>query len=71
MLRTEIFNVVAHRSKRVSSAIERSQAERKLLNGRADAQERKLLQRSPLVKELILGEHDHRMFGIGIAQFEP
>lgn len=71
MLRTEIFNVVAHKTKRVTTNLERSTAENRILVGKANVLETKLLQRSSLVKELLFGLHDHRMLGIGIAQFQP
>lgn len=69
MLRTEIFNVILHRPKR-STAFDRSAAEKRILTGAADKDERKLLQRSSTTKELLYGDHDHRMFAIGITQFE-
>lgn len=69
-MRTEIFNIVAHRTKRITT-LDRNPIENRMLNGKADIIESKLLQRSSLAKEMIFGTHDHRMLGIGLAQFQP
>lgn len=72
MLRSEIFNMVVHRPKKVTTVnLDRSPEENKILVGKANVIESKLLQRSSLVKDLLFGKHDFRMLGIGIAEFTP
>lgn len=72
MLRSEIFNMVVHRPKRVTTVnLDRSTEENRILVGKANVIESKLLQRSSLVKDLLFGTHDFRMLGIGIAEFKP
>lgn len=70
MLRTEIFNAVSHRPKR-STIFDRCLPEHRILAGAADLEERKLLQRSPTAKEILYGDHDHRMLAIGVTNFPP
>lgn len=71
LLRTDIFNIIIHRGIRGGVDLYRTANEEKVLSGLANTEERKLLHRSPIAKELVLGDHDHRMLIIGTRQFEP
>lgn len=70
LLRTEIFNFVSRRRARGVDS-HSSSSENRVLRGPSNVEEKKLLHRSPIVKELILGEPDYRMLIIGIKQYEP
>lgn len=70
MLRTEIFNVIRHKHKALK-VFERSLNESRILIGTADADEKKLLRRSPISREILYGNHDHRMLAIGVTKFPP
>ncbi|GJQ88148.1 hypothetical protein Trydic_g13152 [Trypoxylus dichotomus] len=69
IFRSDFFNIIVHR--RQVGSFKRSAAEDRVMMGLSNKYERKLLQRSPLVKELMLGEHDHRMLGAGFKNFQP
>lgn len=71
LLRTNIFNMAIHRGLKGGEAIAKTKAEDRVLSGLADTEEGKLKHRSPMAKELLIGNHDHRMLIIGIRQFEP
>lgn len=69
VFRSDFFNIIVHR--RQVAPFKKSPAEDRVMIGASNRYERKLLQRSPLVKELMLGEHDHRMLGAGFKDFHP
>ncbi|KAI4457917.1 hypothetical protein MML48_7g00008317 [Holotrichia oblita] len=69
VFRSDFFNIIVHR--RQVASFKRSAAEDRVMIGPSNRYERKLLQRSPLVKELMLGEHCHRMLGAGFKHFQP
>lgn len=71
LLRTNIFNIAIHRGLKGGESIAKTQEEDRVLSGMADIEESKLKHRSPVAKELFIGDHDHRMLMIGIRQFEP
>lgn len=71
LLRTNIFNMAIHKGVRGGEVIARTKAEDRVLAGLADTEESKLKHRSPLAKELLIGDHDHRMLMMGIKQYEP
>lgn len=45
--------------------------EQRVLKGIADIKEQKLLAHSPVTKEIVFSEHDHRMLAIGVVEIEP
>lgn len=67
---TDNFNVFVHQGRK-SEKLCTTQHEDEILQGVTDVKEPRLLQRSPLGKELLIGEHDHRMLAIGIVNFPP
>ncbi|XP_022904192.2 protein phosphatase 1 regulatory subunit 36-like isoform X1 [Onthophagus taurus] len=69
MFRGDSFNLVTHRKN--VNASKRNPEEDRVLIGAANLFERKLLQRSPVIKELIFAEHDHRLLGAGVRLFQP
>lgn len=69
VFRSDIFNIIVHR--RNVAGFARTPAEDRVMIGASNRYERTLLQKSPLVKELIFGEHDHRMLGAGFKEFHP
>lgn len=70
LVRTDMFNAFAHKSRNVK-LINRSPHEIKVLLGLSNIKESKLKQRSGLIKELLITEHDYRMIGSGFKNFEP
>lgn len=71
LLRSDIFNLALHRGIRGGMSFTRQRGENRVLRGTADKVEKKLLQRSPAVRELILANHDHRMLAIGLVEIQP
>lgn len=45
--------------------------ERKVLRGTSDLKQRKVLQHSPALNEILKNAHDHRMLAIGVVEIEP
>nr|CAH7745062.1 unnamed protein product [Callosobruchus chinensis] len=65
MLRTDTFNPVIHGHQNPTYVA--TPEEERILLGKACATECKLFQRSPVIQELILDQHDYRMLAIGVA----
>nr|CAI5855487.1 unnamed protein product [Callosobruchus analis] len=65
MLRTDTFNPIIHGHQNPSFVA--TPEEERILLGKACATECKLFQRSPVIQELILDQHDYRMLAIGVA----
>lgn len=68
LLRSEVFNKKSHQGRNIFRSTE---GEDRVLLGTADHPERKLLQRSPVAKELIFSNHDYRMLMIGFLEAAP
>ncbi|KAG5873369.1 hypothetical protein JTB14_022972 [Gonioctena quinquepunctata] len=64
LFRTNTFNPVLHANYTVFSV---SPDEQRILRGKACTTERKLLQRSPAIQEIILDRHDYKMLAIGLT----
>ncbi|KAJ8936898.1 hypothetical protein NQ318_010925 [Aromia moschata] len=69
LLRTNTFSPYEHRIDK-STAFDAEPQEERVLVGKAFANERKLLHRSPATQELINDCHDYKMFAIGITGTE-
>ena len=67
LLRGETFNIIVHR--KCMTSFTRSTEEDKVLVGNITT-ERKLLQKSPLFKDLFQLRHDFRMLGSGFREFK-
>ncbi|CAH2020601.1 unnamed protein product [Acanthoscelides obtectus] len=64
MLRTDNFNPIMRHQ---NIAYVATPEEERILLGKVCATECKLYQRSPVIQELILDQHDYRMLAIGVA----
>ncbi|KAK4883521.1 hypothetical protein RN001_006840 [Aquatica leii] len=70
MLRTDLFNSVAHREQ-IGAKVRVDPGESRILWGQSNTYEKKLLHRSLIAKEMVLGKHDYRLLLIGLKQFQP
>lgn len=70
MVRTDLFNVIVHRGKHVG-LYDTTPEEQRILFGKVNIEESKLFKRSLTTRELVFGQHDHRMMAIGITEFPP
>lgn len=67
---SDSFNSFVHQGK-IGDKLQTTPHEAKILQGSANVKESRLLQRSPMGKEILIAHHDHRILAISQCQFPP
>ncbi|XP_023021381.1 protein phosphatase 1 regulatory subunit 36 isoform X2 [Leptinotarsa decemlineata] len=66
LFRTDTFNPIEHDDLK-TAVYKANPEEQRILKGKTCISERKLLQRSPAIQEIILENHDYKMLAIGVT----